>query len=99
METEDKVAFTVLIIVIGGVVFGLMWGVKIIGSTLFGWFITADTGMGFKDALIYSLVLSTFLMVLFTLVAGDGLVGELPSMLIGFFLFVAFFTLSLAWIF
>lgn len=99
MEKEDKVAFTILMLIAGGVIFGLMWGVKIVGSSLFGWFVTADAGIGFKDALIYSVVISTFLMVLFALVAGDGLVGELPSMLIGFFLFVSFFTFSLAWIF
>jgi hypothetical protein len=34
--------------------------------------------------------------VVFALVAGDGVVGELPVMLVFFFVMVAFFTLSIA---
>ena len=99
MDRADKVAFIVLLIVLGSVSLGLMLGVKYIGTTLFSWFSTSDNGLGYKEALAYSTGLSALLIVLFALVAGDGIIGELPSMLVGFALFTLFFTMSLAWIF
>jgi len=95
MEKEDKVAFSVML----AVLLGLMLGVKIVGSAIFGWFDAADAGIGFKDALIAAVILSVVLLVVFAVVAGDGVIGELPSMLIGFFIMTGFFTLSIAWIF
>jgi len=95
MEKEDKIAFSVIL----AIMFGLLWGVKIVGSAIFGWFDAADAGVGFKDALIIGVILSVALLVVFAIVAGDGVIGELPSMLIGFFIVTAFFTMSIAWIF
>ena len=95
MEKEDKVAFSVML----AALLGLMLGVKIVGGAIFGWFDAADAGIGFKDALIVAVILSVVLLVVFALVAGDGVIGELPSMLIGFFIMTGFFTLSIAWIF
>ncbi|MDH3621177.1 MAG: hypothetical protein OER91_09810 [Gammaproteobacteria bacterium] len=95
MEKEDKIAFSVILVIL----FVLMLAVKVVGSAIFGWFDAADAGVGFKDALIVAVILSVVLLVLFAVVAGDGVIGELPSMIIGFFLVTAFFTLSIAWIF
>ena len=99
MEREDKIAFSVLLVIVCGVLFGLMWGVHFLGSSLFGWFDAADAGVGFKSSLIVSVVISTTLIVLFAVVAGDGLLGELPTIVIGFFLLTGFFTFSIAWLF
>jgi len=99
MEREDKIAFSVILTIICGVIFGLMWGVHLVGSSLFGWFDAADAGVGFKSALIAAVVTSTILVLLFAAVAGDGLIGELPTMVVGFFLLTGFFTFSIAWIF
>ena len=99
MEKEDKIAFSAMLVVLCALIFGLMWGVKVVGGALFGWFDAADAGVGFKDALVTGVILSTVLLVLFALVAGDGVVGELPSMIIGFFVLTLFFTFSIAWIF
>ena len=84
---------------VGGVVFALLWTVKTVGTGLFGWFATAEAGIGFKDALLYSVFITVPLIAALAVVAGDGLIGELPTMLVAFFLFVAFFTFSLSWIF
>ena len=86
-------------VLICGILFGLMWGIHVVGSSVFGWFDAADAGLGIKSSLIAAVVISTILILLFTVVAGDGLVGELPSVVIGFFLLTAFFTFSIAWIF
>lgn len=99
MEREDKIAAVVILVITCGVLFGLMWGVHFVGSSVFGWFNAADAGVGIKSALIASVVISTILILLFAAVAGDGLLGELPSVVIGFFLLTAFFTLSIAWVF
>ena len=99
MEKEDKIAFSAILVVSCALILGLLWAVKLVGAVLFGWFDDANVGVGFKDALISGTILSTLLLVLFALVAGDGIVGELPSMLLGFAIFTAFFTLSIAWVF
>lgn len=56
-------------------------------------------GIGLKDAALWSFGVTVVLFVLFAVIAGDGLIGELQFMLGGFFLFFAVFTLLIAWIF
>jgi hypothetical protein len=99
MEKEDKIAFTLILSVLCGLIFAVLWGIKLAGGLLFGWFESADVGVGLKDALIAGVVLSTILVVIFAVFAGDGVVGELTTMIVGFFIFTTFFTFSIAWIF
>lgn len=56
-------------------------------------------GVGLKDAALWSFGVTVSLFVLFAIIAGDGLIGELQFMLGGFFLFFAVFTVLIAWIF
>ena len=49
-----------------------------------------------RDAFLTALPLSFAVIILFALVAGDGLVGELGAMLLGFFVMLIFFTGSIA---
>ncbi len=56
-------------------------------------------GIGLKQAVIWGFFITVGLFVLFALVAGDGIVGELHFMLSAFFSFFAIFTLLIAWIF
>lgn len=56
-------------------------------------------GMGLKTAVLWGFGVTVALFVVFALVAGDGLVGELPFMLGAFFLFFVVFSLLIAWIF
>lgn len=56
-------------------------------------------GVGLKTAAIASFVLSFMTFVIFAVVAGDGLIGELQFMLIGFFAFFVVLWILIAWVF
>lgn len=45
--------------------------------------VAAQAGLGWRDAAILSFLGSTGLIVLLAIAGGDGLLGELPTMLIG----------------
>jgi hypothetical protein len=55
-----------------------------------------DAGIGFRNAFFVSFGLSFFFMIIFSLFAGDGFVGELGIMLGGYFVMLVFFTVSIA---
>lgn len=99
MQKEDKVAFAVLLIITAGAITFLLWAIKFVGEALFGWFEISAVGLDIKDALLYGTGVSAVLISLFTIIAGDGLLGELPTLLVGFFTLNIFFTLSIMWIF
>ncbi|MDW3118001.1 hypothetical protein [Roseovarius sp.] len=65
-------------------------------SGVFGLAVGVSAGVGFRDAFIAAIVVSVLLMIVFAVVAGDGALGELTTMVIGFFVMVAFFTVSIA---
>ena len=56
-------------------------------------------GLGLKNAFVISFFISIVLMILFTVAAGDGLIGELQFVIPGFFLFLIIIAFSLAWVF
>ncbi len=56
-------------------------------------------GVGFKDSAIISFFVTIILMVVLTVTAGDGLIGELQFILSGFLLFFVIIWLMIAWIF
>lgn len=56
-------------------------------------------GVGLKASAIIAFFVTITVMVLFALVAGDGLLGELQFMLGGFFSFFVIIWLLIAWIF
>lgn len=58
-----------------------------------------DAGVGLKAAALWGFGTTVALLILFALVAGDGLLGELQFMLGAFFLFFVLITLLIAWIF
>ncbi|EXJ13447.1 hypothetical protein [Imhoffiella purpurea] len=60
---------------------------------------TLDEGMGLKAAVPWGFGVTVGLFVLFALVAGDGLIGELQFMLGSFFSFFLVLTLLIAWVF
>lgn len=99
MAREDKIALGVIGAIIGGIFIGGALAVRWVGATAFGVFAGAGAGMGFGSAFIAAIVIAFFVMIIFALVAGDGMIGELPTMLVGFFIMVAFFTASLAILF
>jgi hypothetical protein len=80
-----------LLLVIAGMVFGL--------PLLQDFFTQLEPGMGIKEAAVWSFGVTFVMFLLFAVVAGDGLLGEIQFMLIGFFLFFVIITLLIAWIF
>ena len=71
----------------------LMLDLARIGSDIFG------EGLGLKDAAITSFFLSVGLLVLFALVAGDGLLGEIQFLLASYVGMFVINWLLIAWIF
>ncbi len=58
-----------------------------------------DEGMGVKAAVPWGFGLTVGLFIVFAIVAGDGLIGELQFMLGSFFAFFLILTLLIAWVF
>ena len=56
-------------------------------------------GVGMKTAAIISFVLTLLVLVVFAVAAGDGPIGELQFMLLGFFAFFLVLWLLIAWVF
>lgn len=56
-------------------------------------------GIGLKTAALWGFGVTVALFVLFAVVAGDGLFGELQFMLGGFFAFFLIISLLIAWVF
>jgi len=96
MPREDKIAFGVILAVVCLIGLGLIWALS--GALgLFGVAIGAtQAGIGLRDAFLVSVPISFAVIILFALVAGDGIVGELGAMLIGFFVMLIFFTGAIA---
>ncbi len=58
-----------------------------------------NEGMGLRQAALWGFGVTVGLFVLFALVAGDGILGEIQFMLASFFGFFLILTLLIAWVF
>jgi hypothetical protein len=56
-------------------------------------------GVGLKDAAVWGFGVTFIMFIVFAIAAGDGLLGEIQFMLIGFFAFFVIITLLIAWVF
>jgi len=89
-----------LLVVLVGLALVVLLGLAILGVSVLGEVGAAfDDGIGLKTAAIWGFGLTVALMVLFAVVAGDGLFGEIQYMLGAFFTFFAVITLLVAWVF
>jgi len=93
---EDRIAFGVIIGLICIIGFCLIWGLAALLDLLGIAAEATDAGIGIRDAFLISTPISFSVIILFALVAGDGLVGEMGAMLIGFLVLLLFFTGSIA---
>lgn len=95
---EDKVALLVILLGSAAIIIGILYAIRAL-LQMFGVVLdTAADGVGFRSAFIAAVGLSFFFMLIFALFAGDGVIGELGVMLFGFFIMIAFFTVSIAFI-
>jgi len=74
---------------------GLVLGVPLLDD----FFAALEPGVGLKTAATWSFGVTFVMFLLFAIVAGDGLLGEIQFMLGGFFLFFVIITLLIAWVF
>lgn len=56
-------------------------------------------GLGLKSAAVISFFVTIVIMIVFAIASGDGFLGEIQFILVGFFLFFIIIWLLLAWIF
>jgi len=94
MDRKDKATLKVIGIVVAVLSLLVLFGVRWVGG-LIG---MGSEGVGWQTAFVSALIVSTVLVVVFAVASGDGLIGELPTVLASFFLFIAFFTVSIAMI-
>ncbi len=96
MAREDKIVLTAIIAVLSLLFIG---GLMMIQALLafFGYATEGmSDGIGLRSAFLVSLAISFVFMIVFASFAGDGVVGELGLMLIGYFIMLIFFTVSIA---
>lgn len=56
-------------------------------------------GVGLRESAVIAFFTTIVVLVIFAIAAGDGLIGELQFMLLGFFAFFVVLWLLIAWIF
>ena len=94
-RSDLKILLILLVTAVVVIGFFIVFGAPVLHSAM----AVFEPGVGLKTAAIWSFVATVVLFILFALVAGDGLIGELQFMLSGFFLFFAVITLLIAWVF
>jgi hypothetical protein len=89
-----------LLAILLGIALLVFLALAILGASVVGEVGSAfDEGVGLKTAALWGFGVTVALMVLFAVVAGDGLIGEIQFMLGAFFTFFAVITLLIAWVF
>jgi hypothetical protein len=89
-----------LLVVLVGVALAILVVLLVVGVSFLGEIGSAfSDGIGLKTAALWGFGVTVALMVLFALVSGDSLIGEIQFMLGAFFTFFAVITLLIAWVF
>lgn len=96
LEREDKIALAVIGVVGAVVVVGCLLAARWLLAGVVGVIDLETGGVGWRDAFVTAIVVSVGFNLVFALFAGDGIIGELPTMILGFFVMLAFFTVSIA---
>lgn len=96
-ESRKDLRIVIALLVVAGVagIVALLLGAPVISAV-------GDAlapGMGLKEAALWSFGVTLGVIVVFALVAGDSLFGELQYMLAAFFLFFVINCVLIAWIF
>ena len=60
---------------------------------------STSSGLGLKGSAVVSFFVSLVLVTVLAMVSGDGLIGEVQFVVVGFLLFFIVFWLMIAWIF
>ena len=99
-DSADKRSARTTAVLLVMITLGLVAGIILLAPELFAAMEPAfSEGVGLRTSAIISFFVTLVVMLLFTLAAGDGLIGELQFVLPAFFVFFLFFWLGIAWLF
>ncbi|CAC9589050.1 hypothetical protein BHECKSOX_1360 [Bathymodiolus heckerae thiotrophic gill symbiont] len=100
IDTNDKNESREIAIALISLVVILVFSMVLLFPVLADIFTThLEPGLGIKESAIIAFFITSVLMIIFTIASGDGLLGELQFLLIGFLLFFVTIWFLLAWIF
>ncbi|MGJ8670870.1 MAG: hypothetical protein ACSHXK_15395 [Oceanococcus sp.] len=95
-EKDARTVAIALIVLVGMLIIGAVFAVPMLAE--FNQTYLAS-GVGLKDAAVMAFIATVLVLIVFAVAAGDGLIGELQFMLVGFFAFFAVLWLLIAWVF
>jgi hypothetical protein len=98
-DTQEQTSSSKLLLGLMILVVVFITGVIIIAPDISGAVTEFNQGVGFKTAAIYAFFTTLVLMIILAIAGGDGLIGELQFLLIGFLVFFVIIWLFIAWIF
>lgn len=99
MGADSQGDFKVLAIVLVVAVVLMVIAFAVGSSLITGVMGALEPGVGLKETVPWSFGVTILLFIGFAIAAGDGLLGELQYMLLGFFAFFVIITLLIAWVF
>lgn len=95
-KKDARIAAIVLLVLGVMLLIGIIMAIPMIADFMQS---SLAPGLGMKSAAIIAFIVTVIIMIVFTIVAGDGLIGELQFMLGGFFSFFFILWLLIAWVF
>lgn len=98
-DTSEHKSSTKMLLILAILVLSLIVGVLLLLPDISSTALEFQNGVGFKDAAIYSFFTTLILLVILAIAGGDGLIGELQFLLIGFLVFFFIIWVFIAWIF
>jgi hypothetical protein len=100
-QPSDRRASYAVIALCAVAVIGLVvWGAATLVPQIQAWVTEVfSPGLGLRTSAIIAAVVAFSALIVLTLAAGDGLLGEIQFVIPGFFLFFLFFWLMTAWVF
>lgn len=96
MAREDRIAIAALSAIAVVLVVGLLVAIRAVLGALGASYGAISDGVGIRGGFIAGTGISPVLMIVMALVAGEGMVGELGVMILGFFVMTLFLTISVA---
>ena len=95
MRSDFRILATVLAVTVVCLILIFWVGMPLVAEAI----ASLEAGVRLKEAAKWSFGTTVILFLVFAVAAGDGLLGEIQYMLVGFFAFFAIITVLVAWAF
>lgn len=99
MDKETRSDFKLLGVLLIAAVLAILAALVLAGPLFTSIADALAPGLGIRDAAVWAFGATFVIFIVFAVAAGDGLIGELQYMLLGFFAFFVIITLLIAWVF